>query len=350
MPTAVGIHDHPTFKTGLAKTDPGKRILALDPLLTGKLPTIPGSEDRFSGVTFALDKNDEYGTCGPTSLDNFARGSTKVAFGTQHNVGWPAVEALYKLSGNPNFPNEDNGVEMGVMLDAALAHGFGDLKLVAFGRLTSVTDANLAALSAIFGGSLWGQNLLEAQQAQTEAKPPKWDFKESGEWGGHATYNGKFEPFTGALGGSLDVGTISTLDEMLRAGTLGVDEEVISWAIDVETTAAYRGRQLEEVWVPIFDYHLSHPAFLTGVDVGLLAEAFHELTGKTLPVPPAPVPPAPAPTPSPTPAGETPSAADRALWTEIGAWAHERHVAGNHKAASDCVAWAKVKGLEVPPA
>lgn len=341
--TAVGIHDHPTFKTGLIESDPSKRILALDPLLTGKLPTIPPHEDRFSGVTFALDKNDEYGTCGPTSLDNFARATTRVALGAQHDVGWPAVEALYKQSGNPNFPNDDNGVEMGTMLDAALAHGFGDLKLVAFAKLTNISDANLAAINAIFGGSLWGQNLLQAQQAQTEATPPLWDYKSSPEWGGHATYNGKFEPFAGAAvarNDLRDVKTIATLAEILRAGAVGIDEEVISWLIQVETTLTFRARQLEEVWVPIFDYHLTHPAFLEGVDVGMLGEAFHELTGKTLPTP------EPTPGPAPAPGGGTADDADRELWLTGEEWAVEdRHVGENREMATAVKKWAQAKGL-----
>lgn len=348
MAQARGIHDHPSLKTGLIKTDPGKRILSLDPLLTGKLPSMPTAEDRFAGVTFALDKNDTFGTCGPTSLDNFARATTKVALGSQHNVGEPAVFSLYKESGNPNFnpanpSSEDNGVEMGAMLDAALARGFGDLKLVAFGRLTSVTDANLAALSAIFGGSLWGQNLLVAQQDQTNASPPKWDYRESDEWGGHATFNGKFEPFPAAAAVDMrDISTIAELDAALRSGAVAIDEEVISWVIDVETTAAYRSKQLEEVWVPIFDYHLTHPAFLAGVDQGLFAEAFNELTGKTLPVSP---PPAPAPTPSPTP-GSSADACDRELWAALKPWTEEHHVGVNHRAALAAEGWAKEKGLE----
>lgn len=346
MAQAVGIHDHPNFKTGLAPADPSKRILAIDDLLTGKLPSVPTHEDRFAGVTFALDKNDQYGTCGPTSLDNLTRAASKVATGTSIVVGWPAVEALYKQSGNPNFPQEDNGVEMGTMLDAALAHGFGTAKLVAFGKLINLTDANLAALGAIFGGGLWGQNLLVAQQTQTEAHPPLWDYKSSAEWGGHATYNGKFEPFgaTATAADLRDVTTIATLAEVLRSGAVGIDEEIISWAIDVETTPAFRAKQLEEVFVPIFDFHLTHPAFLEGVDVDALGEAFHELTGKTLPIPspapPTPVPP--APNPSPTPGANV----DEALWAATEKWRGEKHVADNAHARDALVTWGKSKGFK----
>src|SRR2546421_561515 len=83
-------------------------------------------------------------------------------------------------------------------------------------------DDDLDAAVSIFGGVLWGVNLLEAQQAQTDAEPPKWDYRKSGEWGGHAVLHGTYE------GPALD--------------------DVISWAIRVQTTAAFRLNQLEEAW------------------------------------------------------------------------------------------------------
>jgi hypothetical protein len=75
---------------------------------------------------------------------------------------------------------------------------------------------------------------------------------------------------------------------------LGGDERFITWAEETSFTDAYWRRKVEETWVVIWPEHLSHPAFLAGVDVAALAADYAALTGKTLPVP------APAPTPAPT--------------------------------------------------
>ena len=40
---------------------------------------------------------------------------------------------------------------------------------------------------------LWGVDLQKAQQAQTGAHPPKWDYQSSGVWGGHAIVSGAYE-------------------------------------------------------------------------------------------------------------------------------------------------------------
>lgn len=321
---ATGLHAHPTRKLGLGPTDPAKPILTVDAVLTGITP--PTTEDRYTGVTFGLDGNDRFGDCGPTSVDNHRRSTSKVATGTQRTAALEQVYELYRQSGNPNFnpndPNtEDNGVEMGAMLDALLKNGLGGDKPIAFGRLKDTSDEALERAVAVFGGVLFAVNLETAQQAQSDAKPPKWDHKSSSEWGGHAIYCGKYEP----------------------EGS-GVDAPVISWAEEIETTDAFRKAQLEEVWVIIWPWHLEHPAFLVGVDLEKLAAAYKELTGKTLPMPwPAPSPtPVPAPTPAPTP---NIAPADFTLWEELKPWTEKRHVGQNRKAAEAAKAWAYTKGL-----
>jgi hypothetical protein len=199
---------------------------------------------------------------------------------------------------------------MQTMLEALLAGGIGDgkggnIKPVAFAKVDVTNDAELEAAVAIFGGCLWGVNLQTAQQRQTDQSPPRWDYDQSGEWGGHAVMNGKFE-----------------------AGGPGVDAEVISWGRDIETTDAFRGRQLEEAWIVIFPWHLEHPAFLAGVSLQALAAEYHALTGDELLIP--------APSPKRSRAG----AADIALWNATELYARQStHVAKALRA------WATAKKL-----
>jgi hypothetical protein len=271
--------------------------------------------------------------CGPTSVDNHRRSTSKVATGQQRTATLQQVYGLYRQSGNPNFDptkenTEDQGVEMGTMLDALLRFGLGGDKPVAFGRAKATDDATIEKLVAVFGGVLFAVNLLEAQQAQSSAQPPKWSYQQSPEWGGHAVYCGKYAPW--------NVGMASS----------GVDAPVISWAEEIETDDSFRSKQLEEVWVIIWPWHLEHPAFLVGVDQAKLAEVFKELTGKTLPLPPAPTPtPTPPPAPPPAPIIEPGRSYDATLWEHVKAWSEARHIDGNRRAAEAVRAWAKAKGL-----
>ena len=351
MAQAVGIHDHPEFKIGLAETDPLKPILDFDPLLTGITPRKEVS--FFEGVVFGLDDNDRFGDCGPTSVDNLRRATSKFATGTQRTASLTAVFDLYKRSGNPNFnPSsrnpEDNGVEMGTMLDALRAGGLDGDKAVATGRLLNPTDATIEAVINAFGGGLFAVNLLEAQQTQSNATAPEWHYVKSPEWGGHAIYAGKYEPQANSPRVADLAETRATADrhslfEKLKAeGSIALDTEVISWAKQIGTAEDFRAHQLEEVWVVVFPWHLEHPAFLEGVNVEALAEAYRELTGSALPIPkPSPQP---TPTPAPTP-GPRIDPRDEALWTATAKFRGEKHAGDNAKAAKALNEWGAVTGL-----
>jgi len=274
-----------------------------------------------------MDGNDQYGDCGPTSVANLVRLVSGGLLDSEVQPSQDDVFDLYRRSGNPSFDPatdaDDNGVDMQTMLEALLAGGIGDgkggkIKPIAFAKVNVHDDAELEAAVSIFGGTLWGVNLEVAQQAQTDANPPKWDYKRSGEWGGHAVLQGAYE--------------------------VGQLEDVISWQIRVQTTEAFRVNQLEEAWVVIWQWNFDHPAFQAGVDVNALAAAYKALTGKTLPVPPPS--PTPTPTPTPTPDGDSPSAADRALWSTVQSWAQDHHHTGTTKpVAAGLLVWAKAKGL-----
>lgn len=322
MSEAVGIHDHESLKLGRrpAKNAPA---LHLTDFLSGALPAHPAAVDHFKGQTFGLYGNDRFGDCGPVSVANLVRLVSGGLTGVEMQPSQADVFDLYRRSGNPTFnPTTgagDEGVDMQTMLEALLAGGIGGIKPVAFAKVNTASNATLEAAVSIFGGCLWGVDLLEPQQAQTNAHPPRWDYKAGGQWGGHAILNGKFEP-DGA----------------------GVDAEVISWAIDVQTTDSFRAHSLEEAWVVIWPWNLDHPAFLEGVNVQALADAYHELTGKTLPIPaPSPGPPPNPPPPGPGPATDP----DTLLWQTVKHWTEEKHIGDNHTAAEAVKAWAKAKGL-----
>jgi hypothetical protein len=170
---------------------------------------------------------------------------------------------------------------------------------------------------SIFGGVLWGVTLEVAQQSQTDAHPPVWDYHRSGTWGGHAVMCGKYAEGT-------------------------QDAEVITWAMDVATTASFRREQLEEAWVVVWQWNLDHPAFQEGIDLTALANAYETLTGRPLPVPtPTPAPPAPEPTPTPEP----PSDPDHALWQAVQHWIVERHLREAKEVVEALKTWAKAKGF-----
>lgn len=257
-----GIHDHPTLKLGL-RTPKNAPALKLATLLTGAVPDHPVAADHFGKVQFALDTNDRFGVCGPTSVDNLIRLISTALTGTTIEVTLEQVYDLYRRSGNPDFDPTtgagDSGVDMQTMLEALLKDGIGGFKPVAFAKVDHQDDLELDASVSIFGGILWGVLLQQSQQAQSEEPTPKWDFIQSSIWGGHAVLNGKYNEPTG-------------------------DAEVISWQKDVETTDPFRKQQLQEAWAVIWPWNLDHPAFQEGVDLNALKSDFQELTGKTLQV------------------------------------------------------------------
>ncbi len=264
---STGIHAHPKFKLGrrAPKNAPALRIENY----IRQLPDVPVAANHFAGVKFGLDDNDKFGVCGPTGFDNNGRLISAGLTGKAKAMTQAQVFDLYRASGNPDFDPEtgadDNGVDLQTMLEAALAGAVpSDLRPVCFGRITAHRDDKIDAAVAIFGGVLHGSMLQTSQQAQTEAKPPVWDFSAPHQpWGGHCTMNGRYQ---------------GNLTEEPQGGE-------ISWTLDVTTTRRFRQHQLQECWVVVFPWHLEHPAFLEGVDVNALRTDYEALTGRTLKIP-----------------------------------------------------------------
>lgn len=283
--TAAG--DHPRFKLGRRppKNAPALRLTSF----LAAVPEHPAISDHIASLEFGLYENDRYGDCGPTSVANLVRAVTGGLTGTEVKPSQDDVFDLYRRSGNPSFDPitdaGDDGVDMQTMLEALLAGGIGAAKPLCFAKVDVSNDAELDAAVSIFGGVLWGVLLLEPQQSQTDAG--EWDYVDGPTWGGHAVLNAAYSE---------------------AAKT----EDVITWGERVKTTAAFRRYQLEEAWVVIWPWNLDHPTFQEGIDVQALADAYHSLTGKTIPNLPAPEPtpaptPVPTPPPAPAPGGGTPN-------------------------------------------
>ena len=284
----------------LGKRPPlNKPALMLADFLTGVLPTVPIAADHFVGMpSWELGRNNEFGTCGPTSVANSRRLVTYGLTGVMDDVGFAAIADLYRRSGNPGFNpdlpygdsrQDDNGVFMQEMLGALLKDGIGGRKPLAYAKIAPGDMDTMNSAIALFGCVNLGLDLKQAQQAQTDQGTWKW-VADSASWGGHAVLAGRY----------LDVN-----------GTLADRSGVITWGQVVDMDRRFVSTQQDEAWVIIWPELLGSKTFLQGVDVKALASAYQDLTGRTFPVAPVAPVPAPVPTPQPLPLGD--AVADQVL-------------------------------------
>jgi hypothetical protein len=253
--------------------------LRLASLLTGVVPAHPTTADHFSRVErWFLGANNLFGTCGPTSDANYIKLVFRYLLGEDVTVTDEAIFDLYRRSGNPGFNpatgEDDNGVIMQTMLEAMLSGGIEvvradgtreTIKPIAFAQVNADDLDEVRAAIAIFGGVLFGVDLEVAQQSQTDAQPPLWDYQHSADWGGHAIVAGRY-----------------------TSAPSGADIDVVTWAQVVGTTDTFCRAQLGEAWVVVLPQHLANPAFQQGIDLAALRMAYQQLTGRPLPIP-APV-------------------------------------------------------------
>lgn len=257
----------PTFvpgkQLGRRPAHADKPALLLGDFLTGAVPEHPASVDHLDPVhDFGLYGNDQHGDCGPTSVANSRILTTHFLADAEQVPTLDDVYDLYRRSGNPNFPTDDQGVVMQDMLAEVVRDGIGGVKALGFAKVDVGNLDELDAAVAIFGFLLYGVTLEVAQQHQAT----QWDYVRSGEWGGHAVLGGAY-------------------------GTPG--RGVITWGDRVEMTNAFIAHQLDEAWVVIWPEHLNNRAFLDGVDLPKFAAAYKAITGRAFPVP-VPVTPPPA--------------------------------------------------------
>jgi hypothetical protein len=237
--------------------------------------TRPKSADNMTGLTFMLGGNDKYGTCGPTSIANYLV-IDYAKHGETITVTDDAIFTLYRYAGNPNFnpvtDTDDNGVDMKVLLAAFAKHGLEithqngqteTVKPAGWASLDHHDPDSLANWIGLAGAAVCGQTLDTAQQKQTDAKPPLWNYKKSATWGGHATVYGSYTGVT-------------------KAGL--ADASTASWAMLIGTTDTYVSHQLDEAYGVISPATAASDAFNTAVNAKTFAAAYKAQTGHTFPV------------------------------------------------------------------
>jgi hypothetical protein len=278
---------------GRRHTDRTRPVLRMGAHLTTAAFQTPPAIDYASRIdpgVWLLGQNDVFGTCGPTSVANYALLTSTVLAADPLRFTDEEIFDLYRRSGNPDFDPatgaDDNGVEMTVMLSELVRNGIGsggrNVKALAFGKLNAYEPAETWAAGATLGGALWGMDLDVAQSRQFDRDQP-WDYvKGSSAWGGHAV---------------LAAHRYSDVE-----GTLADRTGLVTWARMTDSTSAFITRQVPESYAVIWPWHLGSKQFLEGIDLFGLAQEFTELTGR--PFPAAVVPPVP-PAPSPEPVSPT---------------------------------------------
>jgi hypothetical protein len=293
---------------------PGKRIglrypsnnpaVLFSRIWTGVTPAHPLIVNYLDAVRdWAMLGNDQWGDCGPVSVANLRALVSRTLLGVEHYPSLDDVLDLYRRSGNPNFPDDDNGVDMQQMLGEVHTNGIGGTKCVAYAKVDITNLDEVRAAIAIFGGLLLGVNLDVAQQSQTDTTKV-WDWVPgSAIWGGHAVLAAAYTSLTGK-----------------GQGDIGIE----SWAEILKITDSFWSHQGMEAWVVIWEENLGTTQFMQGVDLKALAADYQALTDQPLPLP---TPPAPAPSPSPVPVPPSPTPAPddvlqemKRLWHEIGDW------------------------------
>ncbi len=256
----------PGKRLGRRPHDPDRPVLRLAPLLTGTIPAHPATVDHFSLIPptrWGMLANNQYGDCGPAAVVHDRMLVSKYLANIDVFPDDSVALDLYKRSGNPNFPADDNGVVMADMLDEVHKTGVGAagqrVQCVAYAQVDVRNIDEVRAATAIFGSISVGADLQKAQQTQTV-----WDYSPSGEWGGHAFLVGKYS-------GDSEMGH--------------PDLACISWGRPIGITDNFWAQQVQEAWVVIWPEHFTNKSFLAGVDQTALALYYKALTGRALPIP-----------------------------------------------------------------
>jgi hypothetical protein len=284
------------------------RAIQLSRSLTGVIPAHPAAVDQLARLNggWQMLGNDQYGDCVAVTWANVRRLVT-AALATEKYPTMDEVIAFYKTQ-NPDFPSQDDGMEIQTALEYLVKHGGPDgVKAVGFAAVNVANAEEVKAAIAIFGSVWTGITVLNVNQTEFGNGKP-WDYVRSSPVdGGHSVITGGYGP--------------------AGPGPLGGDERFITWAEETSFTDSYWRHEVEEAWVVIWPEHLTNPAFLAGVDLTAFAADYTAITGKPFPtvVPPVPTPtPVPTPPPSPTPTPDPRLVQALAL---MQAWAADNKVA-----------------------
>jgi hypothetical protein len=188
---------------------------------------------------------------------------------------YPAMDQvidLYKTQ-NPNFPTQDDGMDIQTCLEFLHNMGGPDgTKVVAFARVDFANLEELKAAMALFGCVWLGINVQQANMTEFNHNQP-WDYVSgSPNDGGHSVIGGGY------------------------LGQASNDVRFVTWGRETGFSDNFWSRQVEEAWAVIWPEHLGTVEFQEGVDLTKLAADYRALTGRDLPIAAGPTP-----TPNPSP-------------------------------------------------
>lgn len=314
----------PGRRLGRRPHDPDRPVLRLSSMLTGVIPDHPASVDHFSLVPssrWGKLGNDRYSDCGPADIVHDRMLIAKYLSNTDVYPSTADALDLYKRSGNPNFPTDDNGVVLADMLDVVHKDGVGPAgsrtRCVAYAQVNVQDLDEVHAAIAIFGSLSVGADLQTAQQAQTDAGGP-WDYSASDDWGGHAFLCGRYTSDTTA--GRPDIGGLT-------------------WGFPIGITDRFWAQQVQEAWAVIWPEHLTNRSFLVGVDQVAFAADYRALTNRDLPILPVPS------TPTPGVITAAQNSANLQLAVQAHAYLRYAHSGLNKQMADALTPWLSAWGL-----
>jgi hypothetical protein len=257
------------------------------------MPDHPVSEDYLSQLSnWQMLGNDQYGDCVAVTWSNMRRFYSALLGENENYPNMDEVISIYKTQ-NPNFPTDDNGMDIQTLLGYLIKNGGPDgVKPIAFASVDYTNLEEVKAALAIFGGIWLGVNVQNSNMDDFNNGKP-WDYHDGDSIeGGHSILAG------GYLGKSSD------------------DVRFITWAEETGFTDNFWKHLAEECWAVIWPESLGTKQFIQGIDLNQLALDYKSLTGRDLPLPqPTPIPtpqptptpqPIPTPTPKPTPVPPTP--------------------------------------------
>lgn len=238
-------------KFKLGKKTPSKKdsVLFGDFLLV--LPTTP-LVDFAPNYVYPMDLNDTYGDCVVAGFDHSRQIITGLLGGTQKNFTTVEIEALYKTQ-NPNFPAEDNGMDIQTFLEYLVANKY----ILGFAKIDHTNDAQMKAAMYLGLSIMTGVQLQEAQQTQFASGT--WDYAPNSPIEGGHCING-----CGYNTGIYDV---------------------VSWGKLIAATSNFISKQMDEAWFILMQEHIDHPEFRTHFNLPAFANAVSQITGGKVVIP-----------------------------------------------------------------
>lgn len=248
------------FKLGRKK--PSNKPAILFKNILKAVPNHPLLEDYLSQLSnWQVLGNDQYGDCVAVTWSNSRRFFSALLGEKEEYPNLQQVINIYKTQ-NPNFPQDDNGMDIQTLLEYLIAYGGADgVKPIAFAKVDYSNLNEVKAALAIFGGIFLGVNVQNENIDDFNNNIP-WDYHPSGtNAGGHAILAG------GYLGNSVN------------------DIRFITWGKETGFTDAFWNNLAEEAWVVIWPENLGSKQFIDGIDLQALESDYKNLTGRDFVIP-----------------------------------------------------------------